>query len=120
MWPRSSGRRVLLYMGRTSPGSFWLPTTRRLLFLPSVALAGALGCTGQVGDGAKAGVAGAGGGVTGAAGSGLASGTAGSGSGGALGTGGTSGGGTPCTTLAAIPRRLWRLSVEQWGAAVKD
>jgi hypothetical protein len=26
----------------------------------------------------------------------------------------------PCTALTAIPRRLWRLSVEQWGAAVKD
>ena len=31
-------------------------------------------------------------------------------------------GGTPvaCTPLAPTPRRLWRLSVEQWGAAVKD
>ena len=36
------------------------------------------------------------------------------------GTGGT--GGTPvaCTPMAPTPRRLWRLSVEQWGPAVKD
>jgi hypothetical protein len=36
------------------------------------------------------------------------------------GTGGMGGTSTPCTALGAIPRRLWRLSVEQWGAAVKD
>jgi hypothetical protein len=42
------------------------------------------------------------------------------GMGGSVGPGGT--GGTPvaCTPLPATPRRLWRLSVEQWGAAVKD
>ena len=42
------------------------------------------------------------------------------GMGGNTGTGGT--GATPvaCTPMAPTPRRLWRLSVEQWGAAVKD
>ena len=44
-----------------------------------------------------------------------------SGTGGAGGgTGGTGGTTTACTPLGAIPRRLWRLSVEQWGSAVKD
>jgi len=43
------------------------------------------------------------------------------GTGGSTGTGGTGGSTTTaCTPLGAIPRRLWRLSVEQWGAAVKD
>ncbi len=41
------------------------------------------------------------------------------------GTGGTGGGGgssgsTACTPLAPIQRRLWRLSAQQWGNAVKD
>jgi Protein of unknown function (DUF1592)/Protein of unknown function (DUF1595)/Protein of unknown function (DUF1588) len=44
-----------------------------------------------------------------------------SGTGGAGGgTGGTGGTTTACTPLGAVPRRLWRLSVEQWGGAVKD
>ncbi len=44
-----------------------------------------------------------------------------SGTGGAGGgTGGTGGTTTACTPLGAVPRRLWRLSVEQWGSAVKD
>lgn len=42
------------------------------------------------------------------------------GTGGSVGTGGTGGTGVACAPLPAIPRRLWRLSVEQWGAAVKD
>ena len=43
------------------------------------------------------------------------------GAGGSVGTGGTGGSTpTPCTAMAPIPRRLWRLSVEQWGAAAKD
>ena len=41
------------------------------------------------------------------------------------GTGGTGGGGgtsgsTACTPIAPIQRRLWRLSAQQWGNAVKD
>ena len=36
------------------------------------------------------------------------------------GAGGMGGSTTACAPLGAIPRRLWRLSVEQWGAAVKD
>src|SRR5262249_19246367 len=48
------------------------------------------------------------------------SGSGGAPGGGSTGTGGTGGGGTPCTAIGSIPRRLWRLSVEQWGASVKD
>jgi hypothetical protein len=39
-------------------------------------------------------------------------------SGGGSGTSGMSG--SACTPLGTITRRLWRLSAEQWGAAVKD
>jgi len=42
------------------------------------------------------------------------------GMGGSVGTGGMGGTAAPCAALPAIPRRLWRLSVEQWGNAVKD
>ena len=43
------------------------------------------------------------------------------GSGGASSSGGSGGDTTgDCTPLAPVPRRLWRLSVEQWGTAVKD
>jgi hypothetical protein len=35
------------------------------------------------------------------------------------GNGGT-GGAIPCTALPPLERRVWRLSAEQWGAAVKD
>src|SRR5262245_48011319 len=42
------------------------------------------------------------------------------GAGGSTGTGGAGGGTVACTALPVIPRRLWRLSVEQWTAAVKD
>jgi hypothetical protein len=49
------------------------------------------------------------------------SGTGGAGGSTGTGTGGTGGTTTTaCSPLGAIPRRLWRLSVEQWGAAVKD
>jgi len=45
-----------------------------------------------------------------------------SGSGGTTSTGSGGSGATTadCTPLDPTPRRLWRLSVEQWGAAVKD
>ena len=52
--------------------------------------------------------------VTGVGGMGGNMGTAGS-----IGTGGT-GGTVACNPLPAIPRRLWRMSAEQWGGAVKD
>ena len=43
-------------------------------------------------------------------------GTAGTGGmGGSTGTGGTGGTTVACSSLPAVPRRLWRLSVEQWG-----
>ena len=52
-------------------------------------------------------------GTAGAVGTGGVVGTAGT-----LGTGGS--GTTACTPLPAIQRRLWRLSAEQYGSAVKD
>jgi len=55
--------------------------------------------------------------VTGTAGTGGSSMGGSTGTGGAGGTGGST---VACTPLGTIPRRLWRLSVEQWGAAVKD
>jgi hypothetical protein len=88
--------------------------------LPSVLLATALGCTGDIGAMPKTGTGGAGVGGPGAAGSGLVSGAAGNGSGGALGTAGAAGGGTQCVPLQPIQRRLWRLSAAQWGNAVRD
>ncbi|HVV17691.1 MAG TPA: DUF1592 domain-containing protein [Polyangia bacterium] len=42
-----------------------------------------------------------------------------SGSGGSVTTTGAGGNGSACIPLPALPRRLWRLSVEQWGAAVQ-
>jgi hypothetical protein len=61
----------------------------------------------------------------GAAGSGgqihVPSGAAGTGDRDAGGQGGADAGGTTaCTPLGAIPRRLWRLSDEQWGSAVQS
>jgi hypothetical protein len=47
-------------------------------------------------------------------------GASGSSGGGTTGTAGGGGTGTACTPLAPITRRLWRLSVEQWGNAVRD
>jgi len=47
------------------------------------------------------------------------SGGSGSPSGGSSGSGGD-GSQASCTPLDPVPRRLWRLSVEQWGTAVKD
>jgi hypothetical protein len=101
------------------------------LALTGALLAGAAGCTGNAGGSPGAG----GSGNTGNMGMAGASGAAGSSGGGTIGTGtagvgpgtggssgatGTGGTGQACTPLPAIPRRLWRLSVEQWGAAVKD
>lgn len=63
----------------------------------SIALAGALGCTGQISLPARTGDMG---GTSGAAG----------------GTGGRA----ECTPLAPIARRLWRLSAPQWSNAVRD
>jgi len=60
--------------------------------------------------------------VSGSGGAHAGSGGATSGSGGSASTGSGGSGDTTadCTPLDPIPRRLWRLSVEQWGAAVKD
>jgi hypothetical protein len=73
------------------------------LFLAGALLASGAGCSG-------------GGGATGAAGS---SGTAGSGGPGTGGSTGTAGNGA-CAALPSITRRVWRLSVEQYGNAVRD
>ena len=107
-------------MGGNLPGAVWVPELRLRRLLPCVLLAGALGCTGDIGAMPRMGAAGSGGVVTGAAGTGLGSGTAGGGPGGALGTAGAAGGGTQCTPLAPIQRRLWRLSAAQWSNAVRD
>jgi len=112
-------------MGRKLPGAFSAPRSGLLRcvsnILPSIGLAAALGCTGQVGAGAPGtGVAGSGGSGTGGAGAGSGAGAAGAGAGGALGAAGTSGGGTQCTPLRPIQRRLWRLSSRQWSNAVRD
>src|SRR6185369_12060738 len=50
------------------------------------------------------------------AGSGGNPGSGGGDAGSSLDAGGTTG----CTSLGAIPRRLWRLSAEQWGNAVQS
>jgi hypothetical protein len=50
---------------------------------------------------------------------GSATGTGGSNTGTGGSTTGTGGSTTACTPLPALPRRLWRLSVEQWDAAVQ-
>jgi hypothetical protein len=88
-----------------------------------------VGCGGTVGNSTPgtAGVSGTGTagasstGTAGVSGTGTAGasspGTAGSTVTGTAGTGGTT---VACTPLGSIPRRLWRLSVEQWGASVKD
>jgi hypothetical protein len=94
---------------------------------------GSLGPSGVAGAGGQTdpATAGSGGsGNAGSGGSGNASGSAGrdAGSGGSgnagRGDAGTSldagGGTTGCTPLGVIPRRLWRLSAEQWGNAVQS
>ncbi|MEP6652646.1 MAG: DUF1595 domain-containing protein, partial [Myxococcales bacterium] len=105
------------------------------LLLPAAVLLAA-GCAAQVapgtsGTGSATGSGGAAGGSNGPTG-----GTAGPGSGGAAagpgnggagagaGAGGVTGSGggsaTPCTALPSIPRRLWRLSSEQYSNATRD
>ena len=107
-------------MGGKWARAFQLRESRLLRSLPSVVLAAALGCTGDIGAMPRMGTAGAGGSGPGAAGTGLGPGTAGNGSGGVLGTAGAAGGGTQCVPLRPIQRRLWRLSAAQWGNAVRD
>jgi len=89
----------------------------RSRFVGALAAVGWLGTAGCVGQGAAR--------PGGAAGNmGTAGGTAGTssvgGAGGTIATG-TAGVGAPgCMALPSIPRRLWRLSAEQYGRAVKD
>lgn len=105
--------------------------------LTAAALMAVAGCQGSVNDHTGSGNSGSGGSsgtgggssFTGSGGShpgtgGSASGTggagAGTGSGGSGGSGTTgTGGGSACAPLAPIPRRLYRLSAAQWGAAVQ-
>src|SRR5450755_3537103 len=107
--------------------------TFRLGVLAAAALSVAAGCQGHITDptgsgnpgtaGSSSGSAGTSGGTAGSSSgsAGTSGGTAGnsSGSGGtsATGTGGSTA--TACTPITPLPRRLWRLSVEQWGAAVQ-
>src|SRR5450631_318089 len=92
---------------------------------------GSLGQSGVAGAGGQTRPAstgsGGGGGDAGSGGAGRDAGSSGSGnagSGGGRGDAGTSpdagGGTTGCTPLGVIPRRLWRLSSEQWGNAVES
>src|SRR5436305_510545 len=91
------------------------------------------GCGGKIGNTTGTGTAGvsgtgtAGASATGTAGASAtgtagasATGTAGASATGTAGATGAGGSTTACTPLGTLPRRLWRLSVEQWGAAVKD
>jgi hypothetical protein len=108
---------------------------RRLGLVAGALLAAA--CTGTAGttspgaggSGAGPGMGGSGTptGSAGAGGTGAPTGTAGTmsgpGTGGSVtptGTAGTGGTAASCTAMPPTPRRLWRLSVEQWGNAVKD
>src|SRR5258708_11926351 len=72
----------------------------------------ALGCTGSVGPGPAA--------VISSSGSPSTSGTTGTGGGSGLATSGTGQTTAACNPLPVVPRRLWRLSVEQYGSAVRD
>jgi hypothetical protein len=105
--------------------------TFRFGVLAAAALIGAAGCQGSINGQTGSANPGSGGSsntgnggsstTTGSGGSGSGSGNGGSsptGNGGSSPTG-TGGSGTACTPLPALPRRLWRLSVEQWGAAVQ-
>jgi hypothetical protein len=68
-----------------------------------------IGCMGSVGPGKEGMGAGGDNGMTG------------TGNGPATGAGGGGGSGTtPCTALAAIPRRIWRLSSQQYANATRD
>ncbi|HVT08962.1 MAG TPA: DUF1592 domain-containing protein [Polyangia bacterium] len=108
--------------------------TFRFGVLTAAALIGAAGCQGSIngqtgsadtGNGASGQNSGSGasGPNSGNGGSGQNSGNGGSGqnsgNGGSGQSTGSGGNGTACTPLPPIPRRLWRLSVEQWGAAVQ-
>ena len=99
-----------------------LRKTSLLRFAPSVALAGALGCMGQIGRGTKP-AGGHGGERHGRrAGARVGAGRCRPRRGGALGTAGAgaTGGGAQCAPLPPIQRRLWRLSPPQWSNAVRD
>ena len=116
-------------------------TLPRFGLLTAVALLGAGGCQGTIDQGITGSATGAGGASsTGSGGSGTGnggssptgSGGSGTGSGGSTTTGaggsttgaggsttGAGGSTAACTPLPALPQRLWRLSVEQWDAAVQ-
>ncbi|HVY36845.1 MAG TPA: DUF1592 domain-containing protein [Polyangia bacterium] len=103
--------------------------TFRFGVLTAAALIGAAGCQGSIngqtgsensGNGGSSNT-GQGGSQSSGNGGSQTSGNGGSQSSGNGGSGttGSGGNGTACTPLPSIPRRLWRLSVEQWGAAVQ-
>src|SRR5437763_2815257 len=102
-------------------------TLPRFGLLTAAALLAAGGCQGSINNG----MTGTGGSNTGTGGSNTGTGGSNTGSGGSntgtggsnTGTGGSTtgtGGATEaCTPLPPLPRRLWRLSVAQWDAAVQ-
>jgi hypothetical protein len=84
-------------------------------FIVGLAMAMAPGCQGTIGEPAS----GAPGQGVGSHGGGGANGVNGGGAGGAA-TGGAGPSNASCSSLEPIPRRLWRLSVDQYANAVKD
>lgn len=84
---------------------------RRVWFVPCL-LAAWTGCVGAVGPGAEI--------TSGAGGNGGVGTDPGSGQGGNNIGGGGSPTTAPCQTLAAIPRRIWRLSSQQYANATRD
>src|SRR5438477_13219902 len=88
---------------KTACGPWWLV---------GLTIASAAGCRGTIGEEA-AGVPGDGPGGGGAGGTGAG----GAGTGGGVGAGGSD---ERCDKLEPIPRRLWRLSVDQYANAVRD
>ena len=105
-----------------------MTATFRFGVLTAAALIGAAGCTGSINGQTGSGSGNGGSSNTGSGGSSNTGngGSSNTGNGGSSNTGnggssttGSGGNGTACVPLPALPRRLWRLSVEQWGAAVQ-
>jgi Protein of unknown function (DUF1592)/Protein of unknown function (DUF1595)/Protein of unknown function (DUF1588) len=111
-------------------------TSRFAGLLTAAALLGAAGCQGTIDNTTGAASTGNGNGGSSSTGNGNggssstgngnggssstgAGGSSSSGTGGSSSVDGGAGGTTPCTPLPPLTRRLWRLSVEQWGAAVQ-
>src|SRR5450432_921502 len=93
-------------------------TSRFAGLLTAAALLGAAGCQGTIDNTTGSASTGNGNGGSSSTGNGNG-GSSSTGTGGSSSVDGGAGGTTPCTPLPPLTRRLWRLSVEQWGAAVQ-